>query len=132
MNLLGTIESCVLRIRRRQNRFYTLLYNLARFTMTGIRIPVIKPIHLALYYIRSCIISIARLLLKILWWEPLFRSRCQKAGRNLSLPSGIPCVQGHVAILLGDNVTICRTTIGSSKVGHQPTLVIGNNSSIGS
>jgi acetyltransferase-like isoleucine patch superfamily enzyme len=68
----------------------------------------------------------------VFWSVPLFKARCEKAGKHLRLPNGIPLVVGsHLKIYLGDNVTIMRSTIGTSKVFDAPVLMIGNNASIG-
>src|SRR5207249_9663567 len=48
------------------------------------------------------------------------------------LPDGVPYVVGsHLKIVLGDNVTIGRTTIGASKCFDEAVLEIGNHSTIG-
>ena len=68
----------------------------------------------------------------ICWSVPVFKARCEKVGKSLSLPNGIPLIIGsHLKIYLGDNVTIGRSTIGASKVYDNPVLKIGNNSTIG-
>ena len=36
----------------------------------------------------------------------------------------------HLNIYLGDNVSIGRSTIGSSKIYNEPNLIIGNNTAI--
>ena len=67
----------------------------------------------------------------VFWSIPLFKARCHSVGRNLKLPNGIPLVIGsQLKIILGNNVTIGRSTIGSSKVFDHPLLTIGDNSTI--
>jgi len=53
-------------------------------------------------------------------------------GKGLNLPNGIPyIIGGHLKFFLGDNVTIYRTTIGSSSIFDDPVLSVGNNTVIG-
>lgn len=70
-------------------------------------------------------------MIHLFWSIPLFKARCYSVGQNLKLPNGIPLVIGsQLKIVLGHNVTIARSTIGTSKVFDQPVLRIGNNSTI--
>jgi len=121
----------ILKCKRKENSFYSLLYRLAK-SFKSFNIPVVRPFHLPLYYFDYFVrVSIKGMVHKF-WSVPLFKARCEKAGKNLSLPNGIPLIIGtHLKIYLGNNVTIGRSTIGSSKVFDEPVLKIGNNSSIG-
>ncbi len=66
------------------------------------------------------------------WSVPIFKARCTKVGKGLRLPNGIPYIVGdHLRFMLGDNVTIMRTTIGASKIFDDPVLKIGDNSTVG-
>ena len=120
----------VLKIKRRENKFYDFLYRSAYYLMR-FNFPMIKPIHLPLYYLSKFIQSASLNFIHSFWTVPLFKSRCESVGKELSLPNGMPLIIGHLNIYLGDNVTIMRTTIGSNHVGEKPVLKIGNNSSIG-
>jgi len=95
-------------------------------------LPSIKFIHLPLYYCDYFVRNAVRWFVQAIWSVPLFKARCHKVGKNLKLPNGIPLIIGHhLKIILGDNVTILRSTIGASKVFDNPVLIIGNNSSVG-
>ncbi|MCJ7632298.1 acyltransferase [Candidatus Bathyarchaeota archaeon] len=121
----------MLKIKRRETRFYSLVYDLMKVFLS-FNLPTIKPIHLPLYYVDDFTKLVIKRLIHICWSIPLFKARCQKVGKNLSLPNGIPLIVGsHLRIFLGDNVTIGRSTIGSSKVFDDPVLRIGDNTSIG-
>lgn len=120
----------ILKIKRQENRFYSFLYKLAK-AFYRFNIPTIKPVHLPLYYLDSFIKFIFKRIFHTFWSIPLFKARCQKVGKNLQIPNGIPLVIGsHLKIILGDNVTIQRSTIGASKVFDEPVFIIGNNTSI--
>lgn len=120
----------ILKIKRHENRFYSFLYKLAK-AFYRFNIPTIKPVHLPLYYLDSFIRFIFKRIFHTFWSIPLFKARCQKVGKNLQIPNGIPLVIGsHLKIILGDNVTIQRSTIGASKVFDEPIFRVGNNTSI--
>lgn len=125
------INSIILKIKRRENSFYASLYNVAVF-LRSFNIPSVKFIHLPLYYLDSLVKNAVRWFVHTLWSIPLFKARCEKVGKNLRLPNGIPLIVGnHLKIYLGDNVTIGRSTIGASKIFDEPVLKIGHNSHIG-
>jgi acetyltransferase-like isoleucine patch superfamily enzyme len=122
--------SIILKIKRRENKFYDFLYRAAK-QILRFNFPVIKTIHLPLYYLSTWVKISVNYSIHIFWSIPLFKSRCEKVGKGLQLPDGIPLVAGHLKLFIGDNVTIMRTTIGASKIFDEPKLIIGNNSTIG-
>jgi acetyltransferase-like isoleucine patch superfamily enzyme len=125
------LAKIILRIKRRDNRFYSFLYEVGK-KMRSMNIPVVRCIHLPLYYVDYTIKNGVGFLIQTFWSIPLFKARCEKVGKNLRLPNGIPLVIGsHLRIVLGDDVRILRATIGASKVFDAPLLQIGNNSGVG-
>jgi acetyltransferase-like isoleucine patch superfamily enzyme len=121
----------ILKIKRKENAFYGLVHEIAKASMS-LSVPSIKPIHLFLYYVDVFVKRCIKGLLHAIWSVPLFKARCERVGKRLSLPNGIPFVMGsHLRIRLGDNVNIGRSTIGASKIYDEPVLEIGNNSTIG-
>ena len=125
------IKALILKIKRKENPFYTLLYKLAKSILV-FNLPSIKFIHLPLYYMDDFLRNAIKGFIHLFWSVPLFKARCEKAGKNLCLPNGIPLIIGsHLRIIIGDNVTIGRSTIGANKVYDNPVLRIGNNTTIG-
>ncbi len=124
------IGELVLKIKRKEGKLASILYNLARYFM-HCSFPCIKPIHLPLYYLREISIAFVKFIRGYFWDVPVFSAACEKVGKGLRLPNGIPHVIGNLKIHLGNNVTIFRATLGASKVYDKPKLQIGNNSSIG-
>jgi acetyltransferase-like isoleucine patch superfamily enzyme len=121
----------VLRVKRGDGRLYALLKKIA-IRVLRFNLPVVRPIHYSLYYIDRWTRGVFWYLVHTLWCVPLFKARCEKAGKNLQLPDGMPFVVGsHLKIFVGDNAMIGRSTIGASKVFDNPVLRIGNNSGIG-
>jgi acetyltransferase-like isoleucine patch superfamily enzyme len=125
------INAVILKIKRRETPLYDALYQcLAALRLVSV--PSIKWMHLPLYHSDQAIRRSTRWLISILWHVPLFKARCEKVGKGLKLPDGIPyLIGGHLRLRLGDHVMISRTTIGASKVFDDPVLEIGNYSGIG-
>lgn len=125
------LSSLVLKIKRKENRFYGFLYDTAK-AVRSFNIPTVKWLHLPLYHLDHAVKEAVRHIFHVCWSVPLFKARCERVGKNLRLPNGIPYLEGgNLKIILGNNVTIGRTTIGASKVFDEPVLTIGDNSTIG-
>lgn len=125
------VSRIVLTIKRRETPLADFIYRLAK-GLRSFSLPTVKPLHLPLYYLDRGLHEGLQWLLHTFWWSPLFRARCEVAGKNLRVPNGIPYVVGsHLLIMLGDNVTIQRSTIGASRVFDEPVLRIGNASTVG-
>jgi len=125
------MNNFLLKIKRAETPFFALLNRTAKGILR-FNLPSIKCIHLPLYYVTRFIQVVGNNLFRKLWSIPVFAARCNKVGKGLSLPNGIPYViGGHLKFFLGDDVTIYRSTIGSSKVFDEPKLKVGNRSSIG-
>jgi acetyltransferase-like isoleucine patch superfamily enzyme len=126
-----TWEEFSLRVRRRESPFYDRIYKLAK-KLRSIEIPTIKPIFRFLYYERLARISIWQNFWKVFYYQPMFRARCEKVGKNLRLIGGIPEISGNLKVYLGDNVTLHGvSTFAACKVYDSPILRIGNNVHIG-
>ncbi len=125
------INKFILKVKRRETPFYSFLYNIGK-RVNSLSFPSIKFLHLPLYHFDFFVKNLFKRLLHFFWSIPLFKARCSIVGRNLKLPNGIPLViGGHLKLILGNNVTIGRTTIGASKIFDDPVLKIGDNSTIG-
>ena len=128
---MSRLDQFAVRIRRRQTPFYDRLYRLAK-SLRAIHIPVIPFLHQALYYERGARLALWNGGLRIFYYEPLFKTRCEIVGRNLTLIDGIPVIMGSLRIRIGDNVTISGvTTLVGSKMADDPILDIGSGSYIG-
>jgi acetyltransferase-like isoleucine patch superfamily enzyme len=71
--------------------------------------------------------------LRVLYYEPMFKTRCERVGRNFRLIGGIPLLMGNpMRIRIGDDVTISGvTTFVGSKIADSPFLDIGSGTHIG-
>ncbi|MBC2696059.1 MAG: acyltransferase [Desulfobacteraceae bacterium] len=124
------IAKFILKIKRKRTPFYSLLHRLGKL-FYSINLPTIKAIHLPLYYFDYIVRLMARRFVQTVWSVPLFKARCEKVGKHLSLPNGIPYIIGtHLKIYIDDNVILDKLTIGAGKVFDEPVLRVGNNSVI--
>lgn len=125
------IEALKLRVRRRETPTYCALYRLAK-AYRSFRLPLIRPLHLALYHERAARRSLLATLVRALYHEPLFRARCERVGRRLILTNGIPYIEGHLRILVGDDVTIDGvSSLTAAKVRDDPVLEVGDHVFLG-
>lgn len=126
------IDQTMLHIRRRDSPIADRVYRLAK-RMRAIHMPVIPFLHHLLYDERRMRLAIWRALVRVVYHEPLFKTQCEKVGRNLRLEGGIPLLMGNpIRIVIGDDVTISGvTTFVGSKMADAPVLTVGHGSSIG-
>lgn len=121
------------KIRRRETPFYDTTYRGLDY-IRHFNIPTVRPIFLMLYNERELRRTFFRLLLTKLYYEPMFRSQCVHVGKRFFLDNsgqGIPEIAGPLRIIIGDNVRIVdRTTFSGLKLLDNPTLEIGDGSSI--
>lgn len=124
-------DKFILKVKRKETNFYAFLYRFIK-GINSFNLPSIKVIHLPLYYFDYFLRVSTKKIFNTIWSVPLFKARCERAGKGLYLPNGIPLIIGsHLKIYLGNNVTIGRSTIGASKIFDEPILRIGENSHIG-
>jgi acetyltransferase-like isoleucine patch superfamily enzyme len=128
------VNEFIQRIKRRETPFYDRLYR-AAFAVRHAEVGYVRGIHDALYHERSFRIAAWRSFWRAVYYQPLFRSRCARCGKNLHLThsgQGIPLIEGNLTINIGENVTIYdRITLAGLTSGEHPTLTIGDNSVIG-
>jgi acetyltransferase-like isoleucine patch superfamily enzyme len=128
---MTAIEALKLRVRRRETPAARAVYRLAK-AYRGARVPVLRPFHLALYYEREARRSLFATLLKVLYQEPLFRARCERVGRRLTMTNGIPYIEGHLRIRLGDDVAIDGvSSLIAAKVHDDPVFEVGDHVYLG-
>jgi acetyltransferase-like isoleucine patch superfamily enzyme len=104
--------------------------------LRGARMPVIRPLHRALYAGHLALAGFVAELGRVLWWTPLFVSRLETPAPGLRLYSGMPQVLGPLRIQVGRDCRISgRSTFigraGGVPGGGAPLLRIGDNVDIG-
>jgi len=91
-----------------------------------------RPVFSCLYYLHVAVRDSTERLLRFLWFEPLFRSRCARVGPGLQLEK-LPYIVGAGRIILGAGVRLSgKSSIGfGNQTNANPELVIGDNAFIG-
>jgi len=91
-----------------------------------------RPFFSFLYHIHVFLREGLICLIKFFYYEPLFRSQCQKAGQGLWMEK-LPYIIGQGVIEIGNNVRLSGkpSFAFSRKICKNPKLSIGNNTFIG-
>lgn len=131
---MSAIDSFILKVKRGETPLLRGIRAVAR-AIRNPQAPVLpramKPLLRSLYELHYFVIQIVRLLLTVLYRHPLFQGRCASFGKNVAI-DGLPFVNGHVQIHIGDNVHLGgRLDIHSGRFMNQPQLVIKNNAELG-
>jgi acetyltransferase-like isoleucine patch superfamily enzyme len=128
------MSGLLLRIRRAETPGYAKLKRII-VILLRVHIPIPQVTKPFLRTVYACHWSVARTFQRFwvfFYYEPLFRSRCDKVGKRLFLWS-LPDVRGHTHIEIGDDVSISgKIGITSGRTHEHPRLVIGNKVTIGS
>lgn len=127
------LESLILRVKRADSpvfRFAKGIYNGLRTASLPVPEPL-KPAGRAGYHFYAFLRAAGKRILSGCFREPAFRSRCERAGKRLSLAL-LPEAWDHTRIYIGDDVT-CHGKLGiySGRVFDAPRLTIGSRVSIG-
>lgn len=97
--------------------------------LRGARVPVIRPLHGALYAAQATIREAWHQALRIGWWTPLFLSRVETPAAGLRLDGGMPQVLGPLRLRIGRDCRINGRTTFAARPSTlpQPVLEIGDN-----
>lgn len=129
---MRTLDSFMVKVRRKETPFYARLHEWAR-AVRSLHMPVIPGLHHLLYAERRLRRTAWATVLRVAYYEPLFKTRCERVGKNLRLIGGLPLLMGNpIRLSIGDNVTLSGvTTFIGSKLIDDPLLDIGSDSYIG-
>lgn len=122
------------KVKGRETKFHSQIKDLLLFFL-NIHIPLFFPLNLVYrgaYCLHIFLRDTFTVFLKIAYFEPMFRAKCTKVGRNLRMEK-LPYIVGEGDICIGGNVNISgRIDIGfNNRFEAKPQLVIGNNVFIG-
>ena len=129
---MRAIEYFMVNVRRQETPFYTRLYEWAR-RLRSFHMPVIPGLYHVLYAERRLRRTMWDTVLRVAYYEPLFKTQCERAGKNLRVIGGLPLLMGNpIRLIVGDNVTVSGvTTFVGTKLVDDPLLEIGSDSYIG-
>jgi acetyltransferase-like isoleucine patch superfamily enzyme len=96
-------------------------------------LPAPRLIYRPLYTLHRLVTGLLSSLTRIVYWTPLFKSRCVDGGKQLYLYGGMPYLSGPLHIRYGDRCRISGQTTFSGRAASRqtPQLVLGNNIDIG-
>jgi len=96
-------------------------------------LPAPRLIYRPIYSLHRLINGLLSNLARVVYWTPLFKSRCVDAGKQLYLYGGMPYISGPLRIRYGHRCRISgRTTFSGRTASSQaPQLTLGNNIDIG-
>ena len=124
----------ITKIKRRETPFYDRLYRIAR-AVRHMEVPYIPGLHDLGYHERKFRVATWRSFWRVIYHQPLFRSRCVSCGKHLYIENtgqGLPYIEGNIKINIGDDVFLYdRITLAGLTIGDDPTLTIGDRSMIG-
>lgn len=114
--------------KRRETPAARLVFGAAQ-GLRGARVPVIRPLHGALYRLQALLREAIAQAMRIAWWTPLFLSRVETAAPGLRLDGGMPQVLGPLRLRIGRDCRINGRTTFSARPSTQPqpVLEIGDN-----
>jgi acetyltransferase-like isoleucine patch superfamily enzyme len=125
-----SLERVLYKIRKRESPFYSSLKDLL-LRIIDFDLPAPRVIFRPLYELVILSRFLFGIVLQKLLYVPIFRSRLSQCGKGLTLPNGIPWVEGHLRIHVGDNVMLDATVITSGSVHDEPVLMIGDRTGLG-
>jgi len=133
-NTSVSIDSTIRDVKLGKNPVHRLIRRVLKALLrpTAPRIPgFLKPPLRLFYELPTAVIVVARWLITVCYRLPLFQARCASFGKNVSI-EGLPYIQGHVEIHVGDNVSLGgHVQIGSGRFLEHPRLILQDGSKIG-
>ncbi|QDT73341.1 Maltose O-acetyltransferase [Lacipirellula limnantheis] len=132
---MSLLQDISVKIRRDEGPFWTVVKRIAK-AILRVHVPVTpvtKPLFAGLYRLHVLVRTLILTLLRIFWYEPLFKSQCRKVGSRVVVDK-LVFLQGVGDIDIGDGVALSgKSNIGfCNRVLDRPTLSIGDDSFIGS
>jgi acetyltransferase-like isoleucine patch superfamily enzyme len=100
----------------------------ARRALREVRLPVVRPLIGALYALTQVGGILWHFVITLLYREPMFRYRCRRVGRRLTLEGAPPLIIGNGRIEVGDDVHVgspCTWDVGPDAeliIGHRVSL----------
>ncbi len=118
-------------VKRREHPAARLAFNAAK-ALRGARVPVIRPLHRAIYALHKGVTGALSNATRILWWTPMFLSRVENDAPGLYLEGGMPLVMGPLTMRVGRDVRLSgATTLTGRTASAAPLLDVGSNVDIG-
>jgi acetyltransferase-like isoleucine patch superfamily enzyme len=125
------IQDLIRKVKRRETPMADLAYRAAKRLRT-LEMPAPRVIFLPVWYAHHGIRGAFRWITRCFYYQPMFRARCEKVGKNLRVDLGAPYVYGDIRIRIGDDCTMnAISSFVSTSAGRNPVLEIGNKTYLG-
>ena len=128
------MDGFLLKLKRGDSPVYRALRSVARFVFNSGSIPIpvfLMPGLAFAYRVHQFVADKVTRLCVFLYVEPLFRSRCARAGSDMAMID-LPYVLGHCEIVIGERVRLGRRfMVFSGRFLDRPRLRIGDDVTIG-
>jgi acetyltransferase-like isoleucine patch superfamily enzyme len=124
------IENILMMICKRKSPFYSRIKDFLQ-AVIRFNFPYPNWIFRLIYELLVIWRFLVPILMEKFFYVPIFKARCQRCGKGLSLPNGIPWIEGNLSIIIGDNVSIDGVSFSSGHVCENPVLSIGDRTVIG-
>ncbi len=125
------IQGLIRKVKRRETPFFDRLYRIAKRLRT-FEAPAPRAVFLPVWYLHHGILNGWRWLTRSFYYQPMFRARCERVGRNLRVDLGVPYVYGDLRIRIGDDCTMsAMSSFVSTSHGKDAVLEIGNRTYLG-
>lgn len=95
------------------------------------RMPMIRPLHGALYAAQGTIREAVAEAMRAFWWTPLFLSRVETPAEGLLLECGMPQVLGPLKLRIGKNCRLSGRTTFSARPSTRPEPVLEMGDNVG-
>ena len=124
------IDEFITKVKRKETPFYQRLYAIGKY-YKQLEVPYMRGLHDLLYAENRFRINAWRNFWRVVYHQPLFRSRCAECGKHLYIyhsGQGLPWIVGDPEIHFGNDVSIYdKATIVAMTMGEHPRLQIGSN-----
>lgn len=119
-------------IKRKKTPAHAAVYDTAKWLLRQ-EIPAPKAVFNPLYQAYLLNREIRGHITRVFYYQPMFRSQCQEVGDGLYLYGGMSYLYGGLRMKIGNNCKIsAQTSLVAGKVKDDPTLVLGDNTNLGS
>ena len=97
------------------------------------QLPVIRPLHRALYELHLGVAGLLGWALQTLWYTPLLQSRLTRTAPRLRLENGAPQIAGALDATLGADCSVngAASWTGRTAGGRRPALRVGDRATLG-
>ena len=124
------IRDVIAQIKRQQTPTSRVLYRIGKAARRA-EVPAPRPIFAPLLAAHQAVTGTKAELVQRLYYQPMFRARCESCGDGLILHVGIPYIYGALRLRIGRNCKINgHTTFAAGSVLEAPTLTLGDETNI--